>query len=67
MWDLCGKPYDGEILFVGADTESDAIRKLGKGDYEFRMFAVADNLNTIEKKLKIKYDDSDEQVSVQII
>ena len=31
------------------------------------MFAVADNLNTIEKKLKIKYDDSDEQVSVQII
>ena len=51
MWDLCGKPYDGEILFVGADTESDAIRKLGKGDYEFRMFAVADNLNTIENKI----------------
>ena len=65
MWDLCGKPYDDEKLFIGAGTESDAIKKLGKGNYEFRLFAVADNLNTIEKTLKIKYGDSDEQVSVQ--
>ena len=67
MWDLCGKPFDGEKLFIGADTESDAKRKLDKGEYEFRLFVVADNLNTIEKKLKINYGDFDEQVSVQIL
>lgn len=67
MWDLCGKPYDGKKLFIGADSESDAIRELDEGEYEFRLFAVADNLNTIEKTLKIKYGDSDEQVSVQIL
>ena len=67
MWDLCGKPFGGEKLFIGADTESDAKRKLDKGEYEFRLFVVADNLNTIEKKLKINYGDFDEQVSVQIL
>lgn len=67
MWDLCGKPYDGDKLFVGADTEADALRKLDKGTYKFKLYAVADNLNTFKKEIVINYNDSEEQVDVKIV
>ena len=67
MWDLCGKSYDGDKLFIGADTETDALRKLDKGTYKFKMYAVADNLNTFEKNIIITYKDSEEQVDVEIV